>query len=165
MPPYLSNLNWLKFFWPLALLTAIATLIIWGGYLAAMRRQAKPQSILIIFGFCSLGLTVGVLTGDSGAQVISTVLPAVLSLVGGLAVYLIGKESKDSLIVAPSIAALSFTLLLGALIGANNRNTAENQYQAEVKIQESAQKALSTLDLDALRADLMKNDTKGAQSK
>lgn len=158
MPPYLNNLYWLKFIWPLAVMMALVTLIIWVGYRSAAHKSGKPESMLIIFGFCSLGLTVGVLAGDSGEQVISTVLPAVLSLVGGLAVYLIGREAKDAYIVAASIAALSFTLLLGAVIGANNRIAEKDQYQAQINIQEKAQKTLDKFNLDRLEMEIQKEN-------
>lgn len=161
MPPYLDSLSWLEYFWPLALFAVIVTLVIWTGYWIATRKSGKPISLLIIFSFCSLGMTVGVMTGDSGEQTISTVLPAVLSLVGGLAVFLIGRESRDSLMIAACIAALSITLLLGALIGGANRNYAALQFPEAIKVKNTALEAQETIDLDSLKTELLnrkKND-------
>lgn len=112
MPLYFNQFGWLKTFWPLALITVLISLAIWSIYWLLTDREDKAKAVLIIYGFSSLGMAVGMLTGDSGSEAISTVLPAVLSLVGGLAVFLIGKQSKDAALVAASIATLSISLLV-----------------------------------------------------
>ena len=161
MPLYLQQLGWLKTFWPLAIFALLITLVIWSAYWLVTDKEGKAKGgMLIIFGFSSLGMAVGMLTGDSGAEAISTVLPAVLSLVGGLAVFLIGKQSQDAALVSASIATLSISLLLGALIGAENRQLAETK-SAIIKEEQTLREEVRKLsgggdlsELDKLKQDL-----------
>ena len=160
MPLYFQQLGWLKTFWPLAIIALLISFAIWSAYWLLTDKEDKAKAVLIIYGFSSLGMAVGMLTGDSGSEAISTVLPAVLSLVGGLAVFLIGKQSQDAALMAASIATLSISLLLGALIGAENRQIAETQSAAikkEQKLREEVVKLLGGSDLsemDKLKQDL-----------
>jgi hypothetical protein len=74
------------------------------------------------------------------------VLPPVLSLVGGLAIYLVGKDNSSRILVCLSVLTLSFNLLIGATWGATLRGEAEDyqnslnylKHQAltEIEIQE-----------------------------
>lgn len=98
------------------------------------KSDGMKGSLLIIFGFAMLGITVGWLTGDSGEQVLSSVLPAVLSLVGALAVYLIGHQLRDSAVIASGVASLAINLLVGTLLAAANADQAAS---AAVEIKEA----------------------------
>ena len=53
----------------------------------------------ILLSFSMLGLITGVLAGLSRQPVIGAMLPPVLSLVGGLAIYLIGKDGSNRMLV------------------------------------------------------------------
>ncbi len=71
-------------------------------------------------------MVTGFLTGLSGeSTVLQAVLPSVLSVVGGLAAFLVSRDPKISDVVAPSIAALALAVLLGAFWGANERTAAD----------------------------------------
>src|SRR5271157_4423658 len=63
-------------------------------------RSENGKALLVIFSFSMLGVTIGWLTGDSGQQVLASVLPAVLTLIGGLAVFLVGKQYQDGTMIA-----------------------------------------------------------------
>src|SRR5258708_40004855 len=71
---------------------------------------SASKALLVISSFSMLGITIGWLTGDSGEQVLASVLPAVLTLIGGLAVFLIGKQMKESTIITSALIGLSVNM-------------------------------------------------------
>ena len=98
---------------------------------SAGRLRASGENLLILVCFSSLGVTVGVLAASADSSAVAPLFPAVLSLVGGVATYLVsrqgpdGADSGDRLVIAASVTALSFTLFIGALIGAGMRHRAD----------------------------------------
>lgn len=129
MPGYLQSFEWLRTLWPLLLMAALVSFLLWVAYLAATpkpgRNGSAPDSvrgkaILVIFSFSLLGETIGWLTGDSGHQVLASVLPAVLTLIGGLAVFLVGKQLPDATMIAAALSGLTLNLLVGALLASEN---------------------------------------------
>jgi hypothetical protein len=81
------------------------------------------KALLVIFSFSMLGLTIGWLTGDGGTQVLASVLPAVLTLIGGLAVFLVGRQMQDATMIAAALTGLTLNLLVGALLATENTLT------------------------------------------
>ena len=89
----------------------------------------------MIFSFSTLGLVAGTLSGFSRTSILGTVLPAVLSLVAGLGIYIIGKDSTDlrtgsRALTASSILSLSLSLFLGSGCGAVLRQATEDYRQS-----------------------------------
>ena len=72
-----------------------------------------------------LGMVTGYLAGYSREPTLGTVLPSVLSLMGGLVVYLVGKESTSRVIVSVSMFVFALSLLIGCGWGAIMRGTVE----------------------------------------
>jgi hypothetical protein len=76
--------------------------------------------------FSIIGMTSGYLTGLSRVGAISALVPAALTLVGGVAVYLFGKGGKPALLAAFAVVDFSVLMLVGALIGAREREDPED---------------------------------------
>jgi len=120
VPEYMRHPEWFITIWPLVMIALIITAGVLAVLGIAVGRSELLKAFLIVFSFSILGTAVGWMTGDSGDPVLSAVLPAVLSLVGGLGVYLIGHTERDSAIVAAGISALAINLLVATLISAQN---------------------------------------------
>jgi len=95
-------------------------------------------------GFSVLGLTIGLLVGDSREPAVNTTISASLTFLGAMVVYLFAKKDSNLMNFSKQlnngffvviIALISFptTLLYGALLGSNNRLTVE-EYQQEMEI-------------------------------
>lgn len=112
---------------------AFVSLLTWAIFSlgSAGRMPATIENLLVILCFSSLGITVGLLAGSSDTSAVTPLLPAVLSLVGGIATYLVTRQapgsaiSADRLIIAATVTALSLTLFIGALLGADMRHRAD----------------------------------------
>ena len=183
MPLYLLSFDWIKILWPLLSIAGIVSLAVWFGYIKATSNQsavgaigdakaasstgARPgrahatvsktagggKALLVIFSFAILGLTIGWLTGDSGEQVLASVLPAVLTLIGGLAVFLVGKQFHDATMIAAAVTALTFNLLVGALLASEHGNL-EKELQERDLLQKKIRDATglqSDADIDTLQ--------------
>jgi hypothetical protein len=111
----------------------VAGLLIWTVFCAgsAGQMRATSENLLILLCFSSLGVIVGVLAASSDTSAIAPLLPAVLSLVGGIATYLVSRETPegkapgDRLLIAAAVTALALTLFIGVLIGADMRHRAD----------------------------------------
>ena len=86
------------------------------------------SQLLPIFALALLGTATGVLAGLSRESAIGAVVPAVLSLVGGLSIYLLGLKKGDSKLVNGAVVALSISLILGTFWGAMMRSFAERDH-------------------------------------
>lgn len=99
---------------------------------AALQGWKKPDSRRLATGlFCLVTLTCigaisGYLSGLSRVSVVGQVIPAVLSLVGGFAIYLFGVKKVDSLFLPGSILAFALALAVALSEGANKRVVATN---------------------------------------
>lgn len=106
---------------------------------------------IVVVAFALLGLVTGVLAGFSRQSAIGAVLPAVLSLVGGLAIYLIGAKKADQGLVGVCVIALSVDLMIGTSWGAVLRDVYEKSFtSAEVRKRE----ALVEVEVRDFRRDL-----------
>jgi hypothetical protein len=111
-----------------------------------------------IFGggpFGIVGVTAGYMTASSRIGVIGALLPAALTLVGGIAVYLTAKGGKAAVFSAFAVINFSVMMLLGAEIGGRERlqsiqlqNTLEYQ-RSQIKQQFLTQRFCLSLGLDA----------------
>ena len=133
MPSWLTNPEVYKTLASLPLPILLISLLIWLVFSvgSADRMRATWENLLIVLCFSSLGVTVGILAASSSSSAVPSLLPAVLSLVGGLAAYLVSRQAPekmalgDRLITAAAVTALALTLFVGALIGADLRDRAD----------------------------------------
>lgn len=131
MPVYFATLSWFWSLWPLLVLPTIVALL-----LAIPRGQLDETSLsrgknvwarwIVLLGFAVLGAITGFLTGMSRSPAVGTVLPAVLSLVGGIAVFMLSKDGKVRDFVSRSVVALSVCIIVAALWGALERSAWED---------------------------------------
>ena len=86
-------------------------------------RSARSWHLFMaIFAFAMLGFVTGQIMAQSREPAVGTVVPAVLTLVGGVAVYVIGLKGVEAQInVSIMIFCFAFTLLVGSLFGAELR--------------------------------------------
>jgi hypothetical protein len=82
--------------------------------------------------FGIIGVTSGYLTGLSRVGAVSALVPAALTLVGGVAVYLFGKGGKPALLAAFAVVDFSVLMLVGTLIGARERDVTENSLDDKI---------------------------------
>jgi hypothetical protein len=118
------------------------------------RTESRGEALFVIFGFSFLGVTIGWITGDSGAQVVASVLPAVLTLIGGLAVFLVGKQVQDSTMIAGAISGLTLMLLLGAFLSSENAREANTPDITTFQSQVESGTHLTTTEVDKLSEEL-----------
>ena len=85
---------------------------------------------VVLLAFALLGIVTGLLAGFSRTSAMGAVLPAVLSLVGGLGIYLIGAGKADQGLVATCVIALALDLLIGSLWGAVLRDDFERDLKS-----------------------------------
>jgi hypothetical protein len=71
--------------------------------------------------FGIVGMISGYMTGSSRVGAISALVPAALTLVGGVGVYLFGKGGKSAILAAFAIIDFSVLMLVGSLIGGRER--------------------------------------------
>lgn len=135
MPPYLTHLeNW-KALWPLPITVLLLTaLFFW----IIRPKEGKRDLVLLLAAFSTLGLVAGYLTGFSRSPAVGAVLPAVLSLVAGLAVFLMGKDAASRAIVSLSVLIFSISLVLGTSWGAVMRQTADDYAMSEPVLKQRA---------------------------
>jgi hypothetical protein len=98
---------------------------------SAKKMRPSVDNLLILLCFSSLGATAGILAASSDSSAVAPLLPAVLSLVGGLATFLVTRQGAggvlptDRMIIAASVTSLSLALFVGAMIGAEMRSRAD----------------------------------------
>ena len=128
MPPYLTQIEVWKSIWPMILLVILLATVI---SMFAPNKTQRLELFLVVFAFSILGMVTGYLTGFSRESVVGAVLPAVLSLMGGLMIFLVGKNQESRSIVSISMIVFALTLLLGTSWGAVMRSTAEEFKKSE----------------------------------
>jgi hypothetical protein len=106
----------------------LALLVIW-ALCSLVVKAANPKATgllapsLIVLGYGFLGMSIGIVAGNSRSDVVSGVLTGVFALYAGLVVYMYGKEAKDSqkLLAGLALVVVPFTLAYGFHTGATYR--------------------------------------------
>ncbi|MGO9951617.1 MAG: hypothetical protein ACLPN1_05325 [Dissulfurispiraceae bacterium] len=135
MPPYLLDVAVLKSIWPIPILALTLALII---AICAGTSIQRKELFLVSASLSMLGAVTGYLGGFSRVPAFGTILPAVLSLMGGLIVYLVGRHASSRVIVSVSIFAFSLTLLIGTEWGAVMRDLDEESRKSEMYLKNRA---------------------------
>ena len=76
--------------------------------------------------FGAVGICTGFIAGDSHSPVVGALIPAALTLVGTVTLYVIGKERDQIIMAGFCIIVFIFNLLVGTGIGAKSREEIEN---------------------------------------
>jgi len=100
-----------------------ATFFILCLFWAASKWVAKDLLIyfLMIIAISLVGSTAGFSGGMSRVGVVGEIVPAALSLIGGLSLYLFGVKEVKTLFLPISVSVFAVTLVVGFSAGANNR--------------------------------------------
>jgi hypothetical protein len=136
MPPYLNNAEDWKSLWPILFITiGLSFLLAILSVNRAQRRNAEivKECFVVLATFSMLGTVTGYLSAFSREPTLSSVLPAVLSLIGGITVILITKNKDDRITISTSVFLFALTLLIGSGWGATMRNRYE-EYKDYEKI-------------------------------
>ena len=86
---------------------------------------------IALIAFCA-----GDLTGLSRSPAVGSVLPAVLTILAGLNVYVFGSDNRYKIVVGYSAFVFIFSLFLGIEVGSFNRETAREGYLKYLSEQE-----------------------------
>jgi hypothetical protein len=68
-----------------------------------------------------IGYIVGYLTGDSRSPVVGTIVPSILTVIGGLSIYVFGTDDKYKTIIGYNVLIFAFMLFYGVMIGTYDR--------------------------------------------
>jgi hypothetical protein len=170
MPHYLRDPQVWMALWPLVLFPLAASVLlalcVQGG------RKDYASSLAAIFALSLLGITAGQLTGLSRDSAVGTVLPAVLTLVGGVVVYLVGvKRVQSQRLICLAVIGLTLNLLVGGYWGSSSRIAYEEYVQssevlaaravAEEKARhlQAIQKLLDQQEYDSVKAEMEREKT------
>jgi hypothetical protein len=119
--------------WLVGVLLVVSLLIFLFLYIAA-RIFYRPKGIgtrgrgLTLSGFQAglplgfVGMVAGFLTGSSREPAVSAIVPAILTFIGLVVVYMIGKSNLRSIIVGFAVFVFSVDLLVGSVLGSASRN-------------------------------------------
>lgn len=135
MPQYIMDIEVLKSLWPIPA-TAFTIALVFAFFVG--RRGERREFLFVILAFSMLGMVTGYLGGFSKSPVLSTLLPAVLSLLGGLVVHIIGKDTVSRIIVSISMFTFALTLLIGTEWGSVMRRINEEYYKSEYYLKKQA---------------------------
>ncbi|MGV6848318.1 MAG: hypothetical protein ACWA5A_08065 [Marinibacterium sp.] len=106
----------------------------YGRFTRSAEYLGEVASTSLAFGL--LATCVGVLMALSREPAVGTVLPAALSLIGGVALYLVNGEGKRSAVTITGVLSFSVMLLYGGMVGGDIRESGE----AEAKYLELQEK-------------------------
>lgn len=157
MPSYL-DIYTLSVLWPLFGLIVLVALVyisvhraIKGVWIFNDNCATAKITFLACISFAVLGVTAGFMTGLSRAPVVGAVIPAVLSLVAGLGVFLTARANNTgtaSMVCGP-IAALAFTILVSSIWGANERGHTIRVTEAISRIRHDPEYLVRQAELEA----------------
>ena len=135
-PPYLADVAlWLSFV-PIAVVGLLVAAIMYGVLVATGRRASAATILLPTSAFLLLGLVAGYLTGLSREPAVGAVLPAALTLIGGVAAALIGNSHSRTLVLRVSglILAFSSGLFIGTAWGSAMRQAIDDFNSSESEL-------------------------------
>jgi hypothetical protein len=120
-----------------ALVVALLVWIALSARASARPGTADPVGLATgaAFVFAFLGIVTGLTMGASRVGVVANVLPASLTFIGGLALWIIARETKDGtpvtpaqiVVIGPAVISFMVMLFFGTVLGSYERNRAEFQ--------------------------------------
>jgi peptidoglycan/LPS O-acetylase OafA/YrhL len=148
MPPYLTHIEIWKTLWPMPLAALFVSALI---CTLSWKREGLKERFVVLASFAMLGLVTGYLTGFSRTPAVGAVLPAVLSLLGGVTAFILGRSRESRLLVGSMLFVFSLTLVIGSSWGAIMRDGAEQFDQSEQTLK---QRAYIEAEVNAFRKEL-----------
>jgi hypothetical protein len=136
MPPYFTDESvWMSMLpIPATILALVAAsfVVLW----VIGKRAVAAQVLLPLSAFGLLGMVAGYLTGLSRESAVGAVVPAVLTLMGGVAAVLVARAANwaASFRVSGLIATFSVGLLVGSTWGAAMRQSVEDFATSESEL-------------------------------
>ncbi len=119
VPPFLRHPAVWQNSWPIIIGSVTVAGVLWVlARFLARDSVGTPGWFWVVTAFAMLGYVTGTLTGFSRGPAVGAVMPAVLTLAGGLAMLLVGKENSPRVLISASLIAFSFTFLVGTMWGA-----------------------------------------------
>ena len=127
-----------------------------GALFAMMSSFATKEPFLQVFIYYTafsipvalLAYVAGDSTGISRAPAVANVVPAVLTLVGGIAVYVFGTENKYKAVVGYCVSVFAVMFYVGLQIGSFERESQQESYLSQLSQAEFRVRALrENLDL------------------
>ena len=128
MPPYLTHAEAWKALWPMPLTALVLAALVSS---LAWKRKNFVERFVVLASFSMLGLVTGYLTGFSRTAAVGAVLPAVLSLLGGVTAFILGRSQESRLLVGSMMFVFSLTLVMGSAWGSIMRDYADRVDQSE----------------------------------
>lgn len=107
---------------------ALAALVGFAAKLASLGSDGLKvfsQTLAVAATFGALAVTTGFLMAASRESAVADVIPAVLTLVGGLALFAIDKDFAKIWVVGPAIVSFSLMMFVGAALGSIERQDGE----------------------------------------
>jgi hypothetical protein len=111
------------------------------GSVARLLVKAKRSRNLVLLGLTGglpigfTGMVAGFLTGSSRASAVSALVPAILTFIGLIVVYLIGKGRLRAFLAGFIVFIFSADLLVGTVLGSASRDRHE-ELLSSVRVQE-----------------------------
>jgi hypothetical protein len=132
----------------LVLLTGAAVTILSSiGF--SYRKHLVLNSIFTVFSFSILGFITGWLMSDSREPAVTAVLPATLTLLGGVGAFIVGsREADKQSIISAIILSFSLSLFVGSNYGSSIRNELLFKYSDREELKNSLELAS---DIDRLK--------------
>lgn len=125
MPEQLLLFAALTSLWPLFFTAIVSALVL--AFLYQGRALFRTR-LIVAFSFTLLGMVAGYMTGLSRQPAVTAVIPAALSIIAGLSVYIVGAKRADQVLIALCVIGLCTNLLLGIVWGARARVATEDHY-------------------------------------
>ena len=120
----------LRVFANFILVAIVVSFLIWVVALLVLpngedKRPASLAAVILTVGL--LGAMTGYAGGNSRVGVVGDIIPAILTLLGGIVVYLFGVNSKSSPLAPFLVSALVISLFIGYGLGAKKRHLFETR--------------------------------------
>lgn len=94
-------------------------------------RDERAKVLLTLLSLSILGVVAGELGGGSRAAAVGDIIPSVLGVVGGLAVYLFGIDRTKGTIASIAMLAFAFGLFWGYVGGSHGRTGMDSNGRVE----------------------------------
>ena len=125
---------------PIAVSFVIALIVAAVGYVLDTNSGSSFRHLLFAtFAFSLLGFVVGLLLGDSREGVVGSIIPAVLTFIGGIAAFVVtanGASSQSG--ISAILICLTFSLLVGSIFEIRLRIEYEVAQQSPASLGERA---------------------------
>lgn len=167
LPSWIFDLELWGEFLPLPVFSLLVAAVVAVVACNPLIKKNRPNFMIIlglIFALSLLGLVTGKIMGQSRDGAVGAVMPAILTLLGGLLVYVMKtSEKRTQSLAAAGIVGFTLCLAIGINWGAKARQNAELnalKFQENAKFKAEVQKLINDDRLQRLKHDLEIVNTK-----